>query len=49
MELVMQAVAGQPGVARVENLMHLPGEDPPNKAAVLHLSVAPADGSAMTG
>jgi gas vesicle protein len=37
-EEVLIALAGQPGVARVENLMHLPGEVPPNKEAVLQVS-----------
>jgi gas vesicle protein len=38
MDRVLDAVACQPGVDLVENLMHLPGELPPNKAAALTAS-----------
>jgi hypothetical protein len=38
MDKVMSAVAGEAGVSRVENLMHLPGQLPPNKAATLRVS-----------
>jgi hypothetical protein len=36
--VVLEALAGQPGVRQVENLMHFPGQLPPNKAAGLHAS-----------
>ena len=38
-QVIRDAVAGQPGVERVEDLMHLPGELPPNKAAALEASL----------
>lgn len=36
--LVTVAVAGVPGVTGVEDFLHLPGQEAPNKAAALHAS-----------
>jgi osmotically-inducible protein OsmY len=38
-QVIRQALASEPGVERVEDLMHLPGEVPPNKAAALEASL----------
>lgn len=38
-QVIRDAIASQPGVERVEDLMHLPGELPPNKAAALEASL----------
>jgi hypothetical protein len=35
-------VDGEPGVAQIENLLHLPGQPAPNKAAALHASAIPS-------
>jgi osmotically-inducible protein OsmY len=38
-QVIRHALASEPGVERVEDLMHLPGELPPNKAATLEASL----------
>jgi osmotically-inducible protein OsmY len=39
---IMQTVDGEPGVAQIENLLHLPGQPAPNKAAALRASAIPS-------
>jgi osmotically-inducible protein OsmY len=41
-QVIRNALASQAGVERVEDLMHLPGELPPNKAAALEASLGGA-------
>jgi osmotically-inducible protein OsmY len=41
-QVIRNALASQAGVERVEDLMHLPGELPPNKAAALAASLGGA-------
>jgi hypothetical protein len=39
---IMQTVDGETGVAQIENLLHLPGQPAPNKAAALRASAIPS-------
>jgi osmotically-inducible protein OsmY len=41
-QVIINALAGEPGVERVEDLTHLPGELPPNKAASIEASLGSA-------
>lgn len=45
---LVDRVAAEPGVEEVVDLLHLPGEPPPNKAAALDASARAVGGSAQT-